>query len=457
MLIFIENTPRSYAWGSTDALPEMLGTKPTGKPQAELWFGTHPGSPAKVAKATPAPHSVIDLVEADPDRYGVDGGPLPFLLKVLAIAAPLSLQAHPDRAQAAAGFAAEEAAGVARDARDRNYGDPNHKPELLVALSEVSALCGFRSLAHARDDLDRYAQAAARRGEAAGADALNFAGQLLCDPDRPDAEVRRAFIAWTFSGDAEVTAALAALVRLAALVQPEAHETPWSVRDLAMRSLITTHAADPGVLVALLLNHVRLAPGEAIYLGARQLHAYLGGVAVEVMAASDNVLRAGLTEKHVDIGELTRVVDFGQLDDLRIEPVRLAQGLVAWRPEIDDFQLLRARLCEPESRDVAAQPGSAERVTIDVAGPAVLVVTDGRVRVERLVGAGGGLEEVVSVKRGQALYVTAGEPIEVTGHGELFLATVGEHASCGAAAGTAASSSADARNSKLPASEARVS
>src|SRR5690606_18689140 len=128
----------------------MLGTAPTGQPQAELWLGTHPGSPAHIAKATPAPHTVIDLVEADPERYGVDGGPLPFLLKVLAIGAPLSLQVHPNLEQAAAGFAAEEAAGVPRDARERNYGDANHKPELLVALSEVSALSGFRPLSHAR-------------------------------------------------------------------------------------------------------------------------------------------------------------------------------------------------------------------------------------------------------------------------------------------------------------------
>lgn len=439
MLIFIENTPRAYAWGSTDALPEMLGTTPTGLPQAELWLGTHPGSPAQIAKATPAPHSVIDLVEADPDRYGVDGGPLPFLLKVLAIGAPLSLQVHPNRTQAAAGFAAEEAAGVPRDARERNYGDANHKPELLVALSEVSALSGFRPLVAARDDLERYARAAAGVPDSEGAAALQAVAEKLC-PDEvstTDAELRSFFLSWVFSGDPRVARALEALTGLAAAVVPgDPGVSPSGDRDLAMRALIGTHSGDPGVLVSLLLHHVRLQPGESIYLGARQLHAYLGGIAVEVMAASDNVLRAGLTEKHVDIEELTRVLDPEELGDPRLAPERLAPGLDAWRPDIDDFQLLRARVCDPD--DDAGMPECHERasrrVAIRVPRPAVIVVTRGRVRIERVEGAGADasdtsapapLAEVASARRGQSLYVSAGESIEITGHGEMFLATVG--------------------------------
>ncbi|MHA3725101.1 mannose-6-phosphate isomerase, class I [Leucobacter sp. HY1910] len=428
MLIFIENTPRAYAWGSTDALPEMLGTAPTGQPQAELWLGTHPGSPAHIAKATPAPHTVIDLVETDPERYGVDGGPLPFLLKVLAIGAPLSLQVHPNRAQAAAGFAAEEAAGVPRDARERNYGDANHKPELLVALSEVSALSGFRPLAHARDDLARYVRAAGEIPDPAAAAALHAVAGQLCPGAEPasDAEVRRAFLAWVFSGDAVIARALAGLEALAAATEPgQPGVSLAGDRDLAMRALVAAHPGDPGVLVSLLLHHVRLQPGESIYLGARQLHAYLGGIGVEVMAASDNVLRAGLTEKHVDIAELTRVLDTEELAEPRFTPVRVQPGLDAWRPEIDDFELLRATLCEPEddSEVHECHAGAAKRVLIDVPAPAVLVVTRGRVRIERVEAAP--IAEVAAARRGQSLYVSAGEPIELTGHGEVFLATVG--------------------------------
>lgn len=428
MLIFIENTPRAYAWGSVSALAEMLGTPVTGEPQAELWLGAHPGNPATVAKASPAPQTLIDLIERDPEQYGVDGGQLPFLLKVLAIGAPLSLQVHPNLEQAAAGFAAEEAAGVPREARDRNYGDANHKPELLVALSEVTALSGFRPLTEARRDL--LAFAALTRG--APSEALaKVAGHLLGG----DAErIRRDFLSWVFSGDELVAEALAALntaIADAGIAASGIVEQNELLRENeldpervgALRALGKTYPGDPGILVSLLLHLVRLKPGEAIYLGARQLHAYLGGVGVEVMAASDNVLRAGLTQKHVDIAELSRVVDTRELSEPRFTGERVAAGLVAWRPPVPDFQLLRARLCDPMDPAEAAYRGSEAAPSVDLVAPhpLVLVVTEGRVRVER---PEADLEEVASVRRGQSLYVSAGAPVRLTGSGEVFAATV---------------------------------
>lgn len=424
MLIFIRNTPRNYAWGSRDALPELLGTPPTGEPQAELWLGAHPGSPASVAKATPVAHTLIDLIASDPARYGVDGDRLPFLLKVLAIGAPLSLQVHPDAAQAAAGFAAEEAAGIPLDAPERNYGDPGHKPELLVALGEVTALSGFRPLADARDDFHALAAAAGGSGTAAGRALAGLAEHCVAvgegDPAAESARRRAAFLAWAFSGAPEVDAAgqaLADVVRgsSAAIEGVDAH------RLAALRGLVAAHAGDPGVLVSVLLHLVRLAPGEAIYLGAGQLHAYLNGIAVEVMAASDNVLRAGLTQKHVDIAELTRIVDLGELDEPRCVAEQPAQGVRSWEPDIPDFRLMRVRLREPE------EPGlplgdATDRAVIEAPFPLVLIATEGRARVER---PEADLAEVANLRRGQSLYVSAGDPIELTGTGEVFLATVG--------------------------------
>lgn len=435
MLIFIENTPRAYAWGSTDALAEMLGTEPTGEPQAELWLGTHPSSPAHVAQSTPEVQTLIDLVQADPDRYGVHGGPLPFLLKVLAIGAPLSLQVHPDLGQAAAGFAAEEAAGVPRDARERNYGDANHKPELLVALSEVTALSGFRSIGAARRDLLQLAGEAREASRFEGADALARAAAQLAGQD-PEAQ-RRGFLNWAFGEDPAVAVALTELATL--LAEPETANRPdgpgaeasaaagradrgatiVSERRTALRALVRAHPGDPGVLVSLLLHLVSLAPGEALFLPARQLHAYLGGIAVEVMASSDNVLRAGLTEKHVDIAELCRVVDTVEVAEPRFACQTLEPGLVAWRPGITDFQLLRARLCDPDELD---ETECAPSVEVGANHPIVLVVTAGRVRVERPTA---GIAEVATARRGQSLYVSAGEPIRLSGAGEVFLATVG--------------------------------
>ncbi|MFT4231477.1 MAG: class I mannose-6-phosphate isomerase [Leucobacter sp.] len=426
MLIFIENTPRAYAWGSRDALPDLLGTEPTGEPQAELWLGTHPGSPAHVAKATPEARTLIDLVDSDPERYGVDGGPLPFLLKVLAIGAPLSLQVHPDPEQAAAGFAAEEAAGVPRDAAHRNYGDPRHKPELLVALSEVTALSGFRSLAAAKRDVALLAGAARVRGDADGEAGLERVADRLTGAD-PEA-LRRGFLDWAFSGDAAVGAALGAIDRACAVDGPGGEGSAGldPLRAAVLRELSETHPGDPGVLVSLLLHAVHLAPGEAVFLRARQLHAYLSGVAVEVMAASDNVLRAGLTEKHIDIGELCRVVDTGELEEPRFPCTNAARGVVAWCPEVPDFKLLRARLSDPEDGSGSRIDGSAPLVELAAEHPLVLVVTAGRVRAERWSEEGRALAEVATARRGQSLYVSAGAPLRLTGHGEVFAATVGD-------------------------------
>lgn len=445
MLIFIENTPRAYAWGSRDALPALLGVLPTGEPQAELWLGDHPGAPASVAKARPTPQTLIQLIESDPERYGVDGKHLPFLMKVLAIGAPLSLQVHPNKQQAEAGFAREEAARIPVTARERSYGDDNHKPELLVALSEVSALCGFRPLVEARAELLALAEAAPA---GAGQDALRSAADFCVEPGQLDeGRVRSSYLSWVLGGEATVAAGVRAIdealrgegrEQLAARIPAD--------RLRALDELAATHPGDPGILISLLLHLVTLQPGEAIYLSARQLHAYLGGIAVEVMAASDNVLRAGFTEKHVDVDEVLRIVDTSTLDSPLLAARELAPGLVAWEPDVPEFTLLRARLGETESlvaheegsdepadghlnrpgRNASSEsdqvPSCAESVTVRVAYPTVLLVVAGRVRVERV---GAELSEVANVGRGQSLYVSAGEDIELSGIAEVFLATVG--------------------------------
>lgn len=436
MLIFIENTPRAYAWGSADALPAMLGTEATGEPQAELWLGAHPGHPASVAKATAEPRTLIDLIASDPERWGVDGEHLPFLMKVLAIGAPLSLQVHPDSAQAVAGFEAEEARGVPRDAPHRNYGDPHHKPELLVALGEMTAMCGFRAVQDIRRDLLLFA-AAAPEGEsrdalhraadllvgegAAGASGAGRAAGADAGEDR-DSAGRRALLEWALSGDREASVAVHALSAIARAEAPGPVEDVEPLRMLVLRNLAAAHPGDAGILVSVMLHVMRLYPGEAVYLGARQLHAYLGGIGVEVMASSDNVLRAGLTVKHVDADEVCRIVDTGELGSPKFAATRCRPGLVAWRPAVPDFQLMRARL-HAEEDTVFDPAGSAEQITLEAPYPLVLIATEGRVLVERPEAE---FTEVAAVRRGRSLYVSAGDPIQLSGSGEVFLATVGE-------------------------------
>jgi mannose-6-phosphate isomerase len=287
---------RDYAWGSRTALAELRGDPaPATGPEAEAWFGAHPGAPSGLADGG----DLLDLLREDPPGLlGTEvaarfDGRLPFLVKLLAAAEPLSLQAHPSAEQAAAGYEAEEARGTPRDAPTRVYRDPWAKPELLLALTPVAALCGFRETARTVALLDRLAVPELdwlQRGlEADGERALP---RLIARALRPHEAL-----------SAELAALRSSLSRVGAGGDGWATEARW------LGELLDRYPDDGGVLVALLLRLVELAPGEAIHLPAGNLHAYLRGTGVEVMASSDNVVRGGLTAKHVDVEELLRVLD----------------------------------------------------------------------------------------------------------------------------------------------------
>nr|WP_205861317.1 mannose-6-phosphate isomerase, class I [Planosporangium flavigriseum] len=379
----LENPIRGYAWGSRTALAALQGrSAPTREPEAELWIGAHPDSPSAVG-GTP----LTEVIAGDP--AGVLGaGPvarfgerLPFLLKVLAAAEPLSLQAHPTEEQAAAGFAAEEAAGKPREAADRNYRDPHHKPELLVALEPFEALSGFRAPAATANLL-------------AGLEVAGLAPTIaaLRGAD-PGAALRHAVTGLMELGGAERKALVEDIVAAA---------RGRSGYELAV-ALGERYPGDIGVVVALLLNQVRLAPGEAIWLPAGNLHAYLRGTGVEIMAASDNVLRGGLTPKHVDVPELLRVLRFEVLADPVVRPREVAPGLVSWPVPVDEFVLHRADLDGGE-------------VTLPGHGPRVVLCLRGEVRVDD--GAG----ELV-LTGGQAAFGAAGHTATVSGTGQVYQAT----------------------------------
>lgn len=292
---------RDYAWGSRTALPELTGKPGTGEPQAEMWFGTHPAAPSLLAGAQSG--TLADLIAAAPaQQLGTELArrtpELPFLLKLLAADRALSIQVHPTAAQAAEGFARENAAGIPLDAPQRNYKDPHHKPELLVALTPFTALAGFRPV-------ERTAQLFAALG---CADVL---GQPV--------DLREVLQRW-LTQPADVTAAAVHRVLRGAqdlLAAPPDCGWMLEVAQLAI-DVSRDYPNDPGILCALLLNLVVLRPGEALYLDAGQLHAYVSGTGVEIMANSDNVLRGGLTAKHIDVPELLRIVQYDPVDDPRI-------------------------------------------------------------------------------------------------------------------------------------------
>ncbi|MFF0487305.1 mannose-6-phosphate isomerase, class I [Streptomyces sp. NPDC004435] len=376
------NTVRPYAWGSTTAIPELLGTAPTGEPQAEMWMGAHPGAPSITPRGP-----LNDVIDADPvrelGRAATEkfGPRLPFLLKLLAAGAPLSLQVHPDLDQARAGHAAEEAAGIPLDAPHRTYKDANHKPEMICALTPFEGFCGFRPPAEAADTL-----------AALGVDSLKpYADLLLAHPE--DAALREVLTALLTAEPDEmahtVTEAAAAAERLGGALAPYAvlaHHFP----------------GDPGVIAAMLLHHVRLQPGEALYLGAGVPHAYVSGLGVEIMANSDNVLRCGLTPKHVDVPELLRVVRFEPGDPGVLRPEASPTGEEVYETPIDEFRL---------SRLVRAEGAAPTDLTAPT--PQILLATAGHPKAGEIL-----------LSPGESVFVPAGEPAELTGAGTVFRATV---------------------------------
>ncbi|GIE79363.1 putative mannose-6-phosphate isomerase ManA [Actinoplanes philippinensis] len=382
---------RPYAWGSRTAIADLQGRPASDGPEAELWLGAHPGDPSTV----PGPDGPVDLVQligADPaGQLGDDvvttfGARLPYLLKVLAADAPLSLQAHPDAEYAKVAFARQEADPAA----PRNYTDAYHKPEMLVALTPFEALCGFRD----------PAVAAAVIG-ALGVARLEPVVTALRGGDL--AEAVRLLLAWP-AGD---RAALIDEVVAAARAIPAGHEHTDSF-TLAT-GLAAHYPGDPGVLVALLLNLVRLAPGEAIWMPAGNLHAYLKGLGVELMAASDNVLRGGLTPKRVDVDELLRVLRFEVLEDPLLHATELEPGVETWSVPVGDFVLYRIEL-----------DGTRPPVEVPAHGPRIVLCTEGTV-------FAGQSEDgtPVELNPGTAAYVPASAgAIKVAGTGRLFVAAV---------------------------------
>jgi mannose-6-phosphate isomerase len=296
----LEGTIQNYAWGSLELLPKLLGRPvPSAAPEAELWFGTHPNAPSSV-RLKQGTQRLDELVEQNGlAQLGAPTlqqfGQLPFLLKILAVARPLSIQAHPSAEQARAGFRRERAQGISPSDPHANYRDEWPKPELLCPLTEFNALCGFRP-----------ASELIRMFDALGGSCFSAAAQVLKNQPEPEA-LRELVSTWlTAKGEARLSAVRSGL---------DACHSAISRNEVAADAQLALELAalnpgDPGVLVALLLKHVHLSPGEGLFVPAGVMHAYLGGLAVEVMANSDNVLRGGLTPKHVDVTELLSVVRF---------------------------------------------------------------------------------------------------------------------------------------------------
>jgi mannose-6-phosphate isomerase len=392
----IDNVLRPYAWGSTTAIAGLLGRPASGGPEAELWIGAHPDSPSVASRPDGTTAPLDALIGEDPEHFlgsesVAEFGPrLPFLAKILAAAKPLSLQVHPSLDQAKAGFARENADGVPAGAAHRNYRDDNHKPEMIFALTPFEALCGFRPAAGTRMILQHVASSF----DAVEGHVPAVVGALLADLDEADegAGLRKAFERLITGGQA-VSDATAQVVAALLAGGPLA---PYEAELGTVISLNEKYPGDPGVLISLLLNRISLQPGQSVYLPAGNVHAYLHGLGVEVMASSDNVLRGGLTPKFVDVPELLRTIDFHPVAVPMLDAEETVLDQELYRPPFAEFQLQRIEL----------QPGAAP-VPLAQSGAAVVIVVAGEVYLDSPKG------DLQLARGGSAFLAAAEAPVNV--------------------------------------------
>lgn len=376
-IAFLKNPIQEYAWGSHTAIPTLLGhPAPSPAPQAELWMGAHPKAPSTAVYEDGTEMELSRLIKADPEgslgresvkRFGPE---LPYLFKVLAAAAPLSIQAHPDGRSARIGFEREQAQGIALDAPHRNYKDPHHKPECVCALTRFWGLNGFRE----PDAIRSLAGPVWPRDYRI----------LLKSLEKSDKnEALRRFFQTLMGLEKREQAALAEQVRRAAEKQADAdgaHE--WIAR------LSHAYPGDPGVLAPLFLNLIALEPGQAMFLGPGQLHAYLEGTAIELMANSDNVLRGGLTPKHVDLPELLKILRFEPIAPARLSPVSAGEQEAVYETPAAEFLLSVIQM-------------AGERGRFAVSSAEILLCLEGA-------GAIRGADLSLAFGRGDCLWVPAG-------------------------------------------------
>ncbi|MDI3314831.1 MAG: mannose-6-phosphate isomerase, class I [Mycobacterium sp.] len=399
---------RTYAWGSRTAIAEFTGRPvPAAHPEAELWLGAHPGDPAWL-ETEHGETSLLDALTADPDgQLGTAvrarfGETLPFLVKVLAAEEPLSLQAHPSAAQAREGYQREEQLGIPVTSPERNYRDRSHKPELAIALAPFEVLAGFRPpgrtvqllRALAVSDLDPFIDL--------------LSGQ--CDADG----LRALFTTWITAPQPDIDVLVPAVLD-GAIHYVSSGATEFAAEAKTVLELGERYPGDAGVLAALLLNRISLAPGEAIFVSAGNLHTYLRGVALEVMANSDNVLRGGLTPKHVDVPELLRVLDFTPATEAQLRVPTHKDGLeLVYDTPVEEFAVSLLSLEDGYLGHQVDVPSAHD-------GPQMLLCTEGRVTVC-------GKSGMLTLRRGMAAWVAADDgPIRLLAGrpAALFRVTVG--------------------------------
>lgn len=398
----LEPVTQPYAWGSHTAIAELQGRPaPTAGPEAELWMGAHPSAPSGVERA--GVRTTLDAViaadpvgELGPACAARFGGRLPFLLKVLAAEKALSIQVHPSREQAEAGYRAENERGLAPGDKSRNYVDDWPKPEILCALTRFEVLAGMRPAADAAALLRALGVAGLAplaAGLAAGAATGQAAGAL--------SRALGAILTWPPAGRGPLVAGV-----VSASERVAAGGGQYAAACAAIAGLNEDHPGDLGIVAALLLRYAVLQPGEAVFLPAGGPHAYLRGTGVELLANSDNVVRAGLTPKHIDVPELLKLTDPAASVPV-IEPRPVGGGVSVYDSPAPEFRLFRAEL---GPAGVTLPGGGGPRVVLCAGGTGTLRADSG----------------TLTIAKGESCYLSAADgTVAASGPATLFVAGTG--------------------------------
>jgi mannose-6-phosphate isomerase len=417
----LEPMVQPYAWGSRTAIAELQGRHaPAPGPEAELWMGAHPSAPSGVERH--GGRTTLDaVIAADPaDELGAEcaaefGGRLPFLLKVLAAEKALSIQVHPSRKQAQAGFAEENERGLAPGAAGRNYVDDWPKPEILCALTRFEVLAGMRDSADAAAllsalEVPELAPLVAELATGNRPADDRPAGDRSPDGANDDlagarADVRTDVLARLLGWPIAQRSALVASV-VAACERLAAGDGPYAAVCTATVRIAGDHPGDMGIVASLLLRYSVLEPGQAMFMAAGGLHAYLHGTGIELLANSDNVVRAGLTGKYIDVPELLKLTD-PEVGVPLVKARDLGDGVWAYDSPAPEFRLFRA------------EPGAGE-LTLPVTGPRLVLCTEGTVTLTDAAG------NTLKAARGESCFLSAADGVVVaSGPGVMFLAATG--------------------------------
>ena len=392
----LKNPIQEYAWGSTTKIQSLIGAETKGKPMAEMWMGAHSKAPSLVL-INGAWQSLDDVIRESPEAIlGKSvaekfSNHLPFLFKVLAAERPLSVQVHPNREQAQEGYTRETKLGIPIHAPNRNYKDSHHKPEILCALTPFQGLLGFRKIEEMLALMDRLSLSTI-------SDELNL---LRKEPDRHGLKTFfSGLMAMDYTRRRDITGEAASAAGKNAR-EDEAFQ--W------ITELNKEYPGDIGILLPVMLNLFQLEPGEAIYLPAGALHAYLNGFGIELMANSDNVLRGGLTPKYMDVPELLKIVTFDTGPVRKVEASNSDECRTVFQTPAKEFIL--SMILVDNDRSFTSDGYRSVEILICFRGKATIEDLDSN--------------ETLSVTQGQSFIVpSAASRYQIHGNATFYMASI---------------------------------